>query len=517
MQLALPPLKAHCLSQERLRRSTISAVDCPECGAFNSSLASECDACGIQLTRNRRDEQTGPRATRAGAGEAQRVEVSSAKRLAAWLLFAQGAVSLAWVVVTGDGGPFKGSTAYVVSAVIDGAIGIAILHGSSRVISLAIAREAFGALLLGTAALIAGSLDGLGTIAAGAAIVFLLLGDPGPDRRRLAAAVTAVAFLVSLMGAYRHRTTKSEQKAAATEEAKGGPVVGESLPYSFVLPPGWVPSAEKGEADKSFTKRSAEAVIRCSVSKVELRSPSIDSVVAELVRERTLVEERSVPALGDRARMLRLRWLDDGKSTDAWVGIFLTADYTVQLSGAAPSSVFHDVGDEIARAVQSLTLPPGLRDLPKTAGAAIGSEFVGPKNLYTLKFPAGWHVREYDDDAGAFFDLRAFRPYRDANVAVESIPAATPFNWSSVEEGLLTVLRGSNQLEVLSHDKGNPASRTIRARLEVGAEKIDVVVALHRLGNQVVMVRAFAPTVAFAALEGELTGIVSSFSASTRR
>lgn len=408
-------------------------MDCPGCGAFNSRLDAQCADCGAQLSAAAQLPSTrGPsEADELLVDEASPDLTRFARRLAgAFMLL--GSIPAAMVKAYAPG--FQTPNVTILVLVTNVAFGLLLLAGVRQYVVPA--TIALAVLSLTGAWLAAPPALALLILVFPVCLLLLLIGRP--SRRRVGTAsllfVTQTGAIVALYLAptnpFFDGTIRVLDLGAAQDR-----IIGKSMAYELALPEGWralKPSEPEPMADARVVHPATGAVLQVFVTRQDGARPTVAGHARTVARrvQNQVVPPQSlgpIPAYRERSRVLKLRWVEQGKKWAGLRAIVVGKGWAIEVSMSAPDLVFADREGQFLEVVRGLRLPEAELAPPEQVVPERSSVPLRPRAPLTLHFPPdlrdGWHAVNPATVSDAGIDSTDdfwANPYRDLVLALRT-------------------------------------------------------------------------------------------------
>jgi hypothetical protein len=401
-------------------------------------------------------------------------ELSIGPRIAGGLLLVNAAlVLLEFAIVKSDaaGGstPFDSPGRGLISACIDVGIGVSLLKNNRRVVPWAIARAAFGLVLL--TLMLAFKDPYLAAMQATmcGSMLALLIGNASKPRVAVAASFFGLYALLSFIGIAASVTGRNpiaaliQGASGQIESAPAGVVTGEASHYRIMAPSDrWHlrnPGAAKKDnplADRWLIRPDVDAHVLIiderSTNGLFLIEPLADAVVKNVKdtsKSFQLHSRTPLKTYPEDGRLLHMQYSTNGLDITAYTAVVASGDRGYQVMAFAETKTFPEVEGELRRLVESFRLPvdqtPVLTDdvEPKPAGRVEGVAakyvLVAPNDLWHVRHP---EAAKKDNEAA---DRWISRPDKDAHamVTVEDVPPGSQLDIEQYTDAVIAAVKNA--------------------------------------------------------------------------
>lgn len=468
----------------------------------------------------------------------------TAQRIAGGLMMLNGALVLLEAALAPHAAPGAVSAATatgIVPAILDIAIGIALLSGNGVLVMFAIVRTVLG-MTVGTALRLQ---EGPGVmiyqVALCGSLLGLLVGEAGRLRMAIAGSAMGACLLLEIVGLAGLATGSNPLAVAAAvlsgdiESAPVERVTGRTAPYELSFPNrGWyerkpaVVLRDNALADRWFVRPDKDAhILVVAEAAPEAALPIeayIDAVFEGMKQDSPTLDVRSRepwPTFGERGRLVQASDRKTGAVIErryAFVTMFGRAYYLV---GLASKETMPSVEQEMRAVFDSLKLPESvLNALPSDVDPAPITRVVGDKMAYSILAPSPrWHVRkpEIVKRDNALIDRWLTQSEMNAHVLVIAEQAENdnvillPLY---VEAILASAKKGSTRFEILSQGPWAKFPKNgARVRLSLAREgsELEYDYGLYARGPRAFQVIGFSSKNAFSGAAAELGRAIDSF------
>jgi hypothetical protein len=484
-------------------------VKCASCGEFNSRLERECGECGAPLDValvevDKYERKRAEAAEQAAPPRPHRLPATRSQRIAGWVL-SLNAIFAAFTVLRAE------STVVLVSLGIDVVIGVSLARGSRRLVPFLLFRLAMG-VLFGLASGISTSFA-LATVGFCAGVAVLVIGEPGPPRRLLAAGAIGASLFLRFQSLVVTRDVVEEAlHPAAKPSLPEGPQTGAALAYTVDLPYGWRRGAARENEDAAFIQNRGNAGV--IVSFEESEEVAMDAAFQNYTEamaeyDARLLGVEDIDGQTDRRRLGRLKWTFQGEEVEAFVGLHAGGKH--QFLVRATCTKCDDVlRGELRKIACSLRLPPDEPELPANVESTPVTRIEVPDTGYSLALPRGWYQRKQDEPTNHAHFLT--RVYRDVHLFVDLFPRGAPVSVNKLLDVQLDAMEEQGDLDGFErkpwpgHER---AGRVLSGGWNRDEGKLSVKLAAVG-GKRPFVVMVFAEGRAFEALKSEIDQIIAS-------
>ncbi|WP_143140946.1 hypothetical protein [Nannocystis exedens] len=422
---------------------------------------------------------------------------------------------------------------FPVTALIDIALGVSLVSGSTGAVGLSIIRVGLGLLLFTLMRAFAGDWLAAG-MQVGVSVAFLLLLVGHPRRLRIGLAALLFGFYLVLEGLGVYIVLSGQNPIArAVLSARGelagepaGEVVGGLVDYRLRAPSDrWFLRTDEAArrdnplADRWLIRPDLDAHLLIIAERVPDTmvplAPFVDTVVGNMrgaASDFELLDAAPLPGYPDTGKLLRMRATVDGQHIDYLAGLVTAYGSAYQLIGFTGAHNFAAVEPELRAALESFVLPASAA-LPKGAGRVVGAAapyaITAPNERWIAASPEMLAQQNPDSDRWIL------RPDVDAHLTVVLEPLGEETTAAALMQQMPERLRSSWPTASFHPDEplaGTHVSGQILHASVAGAEgAFEIDYAIYVLGLRAFHVVAMAPAPAYPGVRDELRQAQLSF------
>ncbi|MDC0720973.1 hypothetical protein [Nannocystis bainbridge] len=422
---------------------------------------------------------------------------------------------------------------FPIAALIDVALGVSLLSGSTGAVTLSIVRVGLGLVLFTLLRALTGEWLAAGMqVGVSLAFLLLLVGHAKRVRIGLAALLFGLYLALESFGLYI-LVTGQNPLAHAVMSARGeltgepaGDVVGGLVDYRLRAPSDrWYLRTDEAArrdnplADRWLVRPDLDAHILIIAERVPDTmvplAPFVDTVVGNMRSAASnfeLIDSAPLPGHLDTGKLLHMRASVDGQDVEYLAGLVTAYGSAFQLIGFTGARNFAAVEPELRAAIESFVLPASAA-LPQGAGRVVGSAapyaVTAPDARWITASPEMLAQQNPDSDRWLV------RPDVDAHVTVMLEPLGEETAVDALMQQLPERLRSTwptatlQPAEPLAGDHAQ--GQVLHASVAGAAGAFEIDYAIYVVGLRAFHLLATAPAPAYPGVQGQLRQVLRSF------